>query len=238
MAGLTIPYWEVLLRLVLASLLCGAIGFERETRDQPAGFRTHILLGLGAALFTLVSAYGFEPFTRAALGGGGGLQFDPTRIAAQIIAGVGFLGAGAIIRQGRDVRGLTTAASLWAASAIGMAVGAGYLFSAAATTILAMATLHALRRFRSSIISPLRLVSASLELGLKATESGPTNALQILRQHDITIRRMDAGIDEESVRYKLQVRVQPSADVHAALAELSNLPEVECVSLTDFKDYE
>ena len=81
-----------MLRLVLASLLCGAIGFERETRDQPAGFRTHILLGLGAALFTLVSAYGFEPFTRAALGGGGGLQFDPTRIAAQIIAGVGFLG--------------------------------------------------------------------------------------------------------------------------------------------------
>src|SRR5215208_2431787 len=99
MVELTIPYWEVVLRLVLASLLCGAIGFERETRDQPAGFRTHILLGLGAALFTLVSAYGFEPFTRAALGGGG-LQFDPTRIAAQIIAGVGFLGAGAIIGQG------------------------------------------------------------------------------------------------------------------------------------------
>jgi len=236
-AELTIPYWEVALRLLVASLLCGAIGFEREIRDQPAGFRTHILLGLGAALFTLVSAYGFAPFTRAALGGGG-LQFDPTRIAAQIIAGVGFLGAGAIIRQGRDVRGLTTAASLWAASAIGMAVGAGYLFGTAATTVLAMATLHALRRFRSSIISPLRLDSASLELGLKATESGPTNALQILRQHDITIRRMDAEIDEESVRYKLQVRVQPSADVHAALAELSNLPEVECVSLTDFKDYE
>jgi putative Mg2+ transporter-C (MgtC) family protein len=163
MAALTIPYWEVVLRLVLASLLCGAIGFERETRDQPAGFRTHILLGLGAALFTLVSAYGFEPFTRAALGGGG-LQFDPTRIAAQIIAGVGFLGAGAIIRQGRDVRGLTTAASLWVTSAIGMAVGAGYLFGAAAATVLTIATLYALRGLGSSIISPLRLDSAGLEL--------------------------------------------------------------------------
>ena len=237
MAELTIPYWEVVLRLGLASLLCGAIGFERETRDQPAGFRTHILLGLGAALFTLVSAYGFEPFTRAALGSGG-LQFDPTRIAAQIIAGVGFLGAGAIIRQGGDVRGLTTAASLWAASAIGMAVGAGYLFGATTATLLAMATLYALRRFRSSIISPLRLDSAGLELSFRDHESNPANALQLLRHHDISIRSMDAEIDKERVRYKLQVRLQPSANVHDVLAELSDLPEVERISLKGFKDYE
>ena len=237
MAELTIPYSEVVLRLGLASLLCGAIGFERETRDQPAGFRTHILLGLGAALFTLVSAYGFEPFTRAALGSGG-LQFDPTRIAAQIVAGVGFLGAGAIIRQGGDVRGLTTAASLWAASAIGMAVGAGYLFGATTATVLAMATLYALRRFRSSVISPLRLDSAGLELVLKDRGSGPANALQILRRHNISIRSMDAEIDEERARYKLQVRVYPSANVHDVLAELSDLPEVERISLKGFKDYE
>ena len=237
MAELTIPYWEVVLRLGLASLLCGAIGFERETRDQPAGFRTHILLGLGAALFTLVSAYGFEPFTRAALGSGG-LQFDPTRIAAQIVAGVGFLGAGAIIRQGGDVRGLTTAASLWAASAIGMAVGAGYLFGATTATVLAMATLYALRRFRSSIISPLRLDSAGLELSFKDRESSPANALQLLRRHDIGIRSMDAEIDKERVRYKLQVRLHPPANVHDVLAELSDLPEVERISLKGFKDYE
>jgi putative Mg2+ transporter-C (MgtC) family protein len=237
MAELTIPYWEVVLRLALASLLCGAIGFEREVRDQPAGFRTHILLGLGAALFTLVSAYGFEPFTRAALGSGG-LQFDPTRIAAQIIAGVGFLGAGAIIRQGGDVRGLTTAASLWAASAIGMAVGAGYLFGAATTTLLAIATLQALRRFRSSVISPIRLGSAEIELGLKATEDGPSPALDVLRRHDIAIRNMDAEIDGDQANYKLQIRVQPSTDIHAALAELSGLPEVERVSLTGFRDHE
>jgi putative Mg2+ transporter-C (MgtC) family protein len=237
LSELTIPLWEVVLRLVLASLLCGAIGFERETRDQPAGFRTHILLGLGAALFTLVSAYGFEPFTRAALGGGG-LQFDPTRIAAQIIAGVGFLGAGAIIRQGGDVRGLTTAASLWAASAIGMAVGAGYLFGAAAATVLAVATLYALRRFGSSVISPLRLDSAGLELDLTDRGSSPVDALQILRRHNISIRNMDAVIDEERARYKLQVRVHPSANVHDFLTELSGLPEVERISLTGFKDYE
>jgi putative Mg2+ transporter-C (MgtC) family protein len=237
MAALTIPYWEVVLRLVLASLLCGAIGFERETRDQPAGFRTHILLGLGAALFTLVSAYGFEPFTRAALGGGG-LQFDPTRIAAQIIAGVGFLGAGAIIRQGRDVRGLTTAASLWVTSAIGMAVGAGYLFGAAAATVLTIATLYALRGLGSSIISPLRLDSAGLELGLRDRESSPANVLQVLRHHNISIRSMDAEIGEERVRYNLQVGVHPPTDVHAVLTELSGLPEVERISLTGLKDFE
>src|SRR5919107_1104692 len=233
MAELTIPYWEVVLRLVLASLLCGAIGFERETRDQPAGFRTHILLGLGAALFTLVSAYGFEPFTRAALGSGG-LQFDPTRIAAQIIAGVGFLGAGAIIRQGRDGRGLTPAASLWAVSAIGMAVGAGYLFGAATATLLAITTLQGLRRFRSSVISPMRLGSADLEFDLRATENGPSPVLDVLGRHDITIRSMDAEIDDDHARYRLQIRVQPSTDIHAALADLSGLPEVKRVSMTGF----
>ena len=237
MAELTIPYWEVVLRLVLASLLCGAIGFEREVRDQPAGFRTHILLGLGAALFTLVSAYGFEPFTRAALGSGG-LQFDPTRIAAQIVAGVGFLGAGAIIRQGRDVRGLTTAASLWAVSAIGMAAGAGYLFGAAAATVLAVATLNALRRFRSSVITPLRLDSAGLELDLRTTAEGPTDAFRVLERHDITVRSTDAEIDKERSRYKLQIRIRPSTDIHAALAELSGLSEVRRVALTGLRDYE
>src|ERR671916_1362716 len=235
MAGLTIPYWEVVLRLGLASLLCGAIGFERETRDQPAGFRTHILLGLGAALFTLVSAYGFEPFTRAALEGGG-LQFDPTRISAQIVAGVGFLGAGAIIRQGRDVRGLTTAASLWAVSAIGMAAGAGYLFGAAAATVLAVATLNALRRFRSSVITPLRLDSAGLELDLRTTTEGPTDAFRILERHDITVRSTDAEIDKERSRYKLQVRIRPSTDIHAALVELSGLTEARRVMLTGLRD--
>ncbi len=105
MSGLTISEIEVVLRLLVTVALCGAIGFERETRDQSAGFRTHILLGLGAALFTLVSAYGFTPFTEAALQSRGrGIQFDPTRIVAT--------GVGEIIRQETDIRGLTTTASL------------------------------------------------------------------------------------------------------------------------------
>ena len=106
-----------LLRLSLAAVLGGAIGFERELRDREAGLRTHLLVCLGSALFTIVSAYGFREFLTS---GDQVIRADPTRIAAQIVTGIGFLGAGAIIRQGLSVRGLTTAATLWVAAAIGM----------------------------------------------------------------------------------------------------------------------
>jgi putative Mg2+ transporter-C (MgtC) family protein len=119
--------WELVLRLGLAVGLCSLIGLERSSRDEVAGLRTHALVGLGAALFTLVSAYGFAEFTTAA-----GPRPDPTRIAAQIVSGIGFLGAGAIIRQGLNVRGVTTASSLWIVAAIGMAAGAGFYLGASA----------------------------------------------------------------------------------------------------------
>ena len=136
LAATTIGWPEVLLRLFVAAALGGAIGLERELRERQAGLRTHLVVSVGAALFTLVSAYGFGDF---------GSRVDPTRIAAQIVTGIGFLGAGAIIRQGLSVRGLTTAASLWLVAAIGMASGAGYYSAAVITTALALLTLGPLR---------------------------------------------------------------------------------------------
>src|SRR3954463_11629043 len=118
----TLAWWQDLGRLALAAALGGAIGFERELRDREAGFRTHMLVCVGSALFTIVSAYGFSDFLTS---GDQVIRADPTRIAAQIVTGIGFLGAGAIIRQGVSIRGLTTAATLWVAAAIGMASGAG-----------------------------------------------------------------------------------------------------------------
>src|SRR4051794_33523480 len=112
-AGLSWPH--VLLRLSVASALRGAIRLERGLRERGAGLRTHLVVCVGSALFTLVSAYAFV-----------GPRVDPTRISAQIVSGIGFLGAGAIIRQGLSVRGLTTAATLWLVAAIGMACGAGH----------------------------------------------------------------------------------------------------------------
>ena len=133
---------EVVLRIVLAAALGGAIGLERELREREAGLRTHLLVSVGAALFTMVSAYAWTDWR---FSNEEGLVFDPTRIAAQVVTGIGFLGAGAIIRQGLSVRGLTTAATLWVVAAIGMASGVGYYWAALVTTALVLVSLWPLR---------------------------------------------------------------------------------------------
>lgn len=119
------PEVTMVLRLILAAALGAIVGYQRERAEKPAGLRTHILVAVGAALFTVVSVSGFGP---------GG---DPARIAAQIVTGIGFLGAGTILRANGHVRGLTTAASIWAVASIGVAVGVGmYLMSLAASLIV------------------------------------------------------------------------------------------------------
>ncbi|HEX2505406.1 MAG TPA: MgtC/SapB family protein [Gaiellaceae bacterium] len=122
---------EITVRLLVAAALSGAVGLEREIRERVAGLRTHMLVGVGAALFTLVSAYAWADFV---FDRDQGTVYDPTRIAAQIVTGIGFLGAGVIFRQGASVRGLTTAAGLWVVAAIGVSCGAGYYEAAAITT--------------------------------------------------------------------------------------------------------
>src|SRR5918998_6874576 len=120
--------WDLVARILVAAALGAAVGLEREVSDQPAGFRTHILVSLGAALFTIAGALGASAFDDSET-----VRFDPTRIAAQVVTGIGFLGAGAIIQQGVNVRGLTTAASLWVTAAVGLAVGLGFYTAALIT---------------------------------------------------------------------------------------------------------
>ena len=239
MSELTISYGEVAIRLLLTAVLCGVIGFERETRDQSAGFRTHILLGLGAALFTLVSAHGFTAFTEAALQSGGrGIQFDPTRIAAQIVTGIGFLGAGAIIRQGMDVRGLTTAASLWAAAAIGMAVGAGYYFGAAATTIIVIAALYLLREVRNRLLPRLRTELGVLNVTFADTGSEINEVVGTLERHSVQIRSLGVEIEGGRASYTIQLRIPPRRSMQEALQEISALSGVERVSVSGLREVE
>ena len=126
---------ELTMRLVAALVLGAVIGWERELQRMPAGFRTHALVSLGSAIFTVIGAYGLT-----APGS------DPTRIAAQIVSGIGFLGGGAILHYGGTVRGLTTAASLWAVAAVGMAAGAGLLVVASVSTVLVIVALEVLQR--------------------------------------------------------------------------------------------
>ena len=137
---------ELTLRLVVALLLGAMIGWERELQRMPAGFRTHALVSLGSAIFTIVSAHAFT-----------GPLSDPTRIAAQIVSGVGFLGGGAILHYGGTVRGLTTAASLWAVAAVGMAAGAGLFVVAAVSSVLVIVALEVFQRIERLAKRRLRI---------------------------------------------------------------------------------
>lgn len=136
---------EAVARLALSFLLGAALGLERETHDRPAGLRTFILVSVGSTLVMIVSIGMRDLFA-------GGANVDPGRIAAQVVTGIGFLGAGTILREGPFIRGLTTAAGLWVASAIGLAVGAGFYIIAAAATGLALISLTLLARVERSYI--------------------------------------------------------------------------------------
>lgn len=131
--------WEYVLTIFVGAILGGAIGFEREYRSKEAGFRTHFLVGLGSALFMVLSLHGFDDIETQA---GVIIQRDPARMAAQVVSGIGFIGAGTIIFRKNVVKGLTTAAGLWVTSAIGMAAGVGMYGVAVAATVMVIVCLE------------------------------------------------------------------------------------------------
>ena len=191
---------HTLLRLVVAGVLGSAIGFERELRDREAGLRTHILVAVGAALFTIVSAFGFRDVL-AESGPGVLVRLDPSRIAAQIVSGIGFLGAGAIIRQGLSVRGLTTAASLWLVAAIGMASGAGFYSGAVLATAAALLALGPLRTIGFRVIERIRPDEGRLQVELP--EGGNLAAL-LGELGDVRNLEVDDELDRRVVTVDLQ----------------------------------
>jgi putative Mg2+ transporter-C (MgtC) family protein len=206
--------WDAVLRLSIAAGLGGAVGFERELREREAGIRTHLLVSLGSALFTIVSAYGFQEFLTA---GGAIVRTDPTRIAAQIVTGIGFLGAGAIIRDGLSVRGLTTAATLWVVAAIGMACGAGYYWPAVAVTVLTLIALWPLRLVAYQTMERIKPEEQRLIVELREGEPvGPFLAtLHDVRHFELT---------EETDRRIVQLEL--GAVDEAVVAQLADLPSV------------
>jgi putative Mg2+ transporter-C (MgtC) family protein len=221
----TIPHlgWpHVLLRLFIAALLGGAIGMERELRERGAGLRTHTVVCVGSALFTLVSAYGFEDFFAAT-----GTRIDPTRIAAQIVSGIGFLGAGAIIRQGLSVRGLTTAATLWLVAAIGMACGAGYWDAAIIATAGALLTLGPLRIYAYRVTRRFRAQTERLLVEVPAGGS-PAPVVEAVERYG---RVISLDVAQEGDRREIAIDVallgnpQPPQIV-AAVAEIDGVIEV------------
>lgn len=189
--------WDAFLRLLFACALGGVVGFERELRDREAGIRTHLLVSLGSALFTIVSAYGFHEFLTD---GGNVVRTDPSRIAAQIVTGIGFLGAGAIIREGLSVRGLTTAATLWVVAAIGMSCGAGYYWPAAAATALTLFALWPLRLLAYGLIERIKPEEDRLTVELK---EGHSLAQLLANVHDVRHIEVTDELDRRVVHLEL-----------------------------------
>ena len=221
----TLNWDESLLRLALAAVLGGLIGVERELREREAGLRTHLLVALGSALFTIVGAYGFHAFLDT---GANVVRADPTRIAAQIVTGIGFLGAGAIIRQGLSVRGLTTAATLWVVAAVGLAAGAGYYSVAVITTALVLIALYPLRIIAYKILIRFRPEDGRLLVALPAGEP-PGRIIDEVERLGARISSLDVTQEGDRRRLELDVvlpRDTPIPRLVSHIADLENVAEV------------
>ena len=214
---------EALLRLLIAAGLGGAIGLERELRDHEAGFRTHLLVSLGACVFTLVSAYAWTDWTFSTASG---VVFDPTRIAAQIVTGIGFLGAGAIIVRGISVRGLTTAATLWVVAAIGMAAGTGYYAVALGAAVLVLVSLGPLKLVSSRLVARVRPEEA--ELGIRLAPDGEAApVLDAIEKLGGQISHVEFG-DDRTIDVVLRAsRRSESARVAEKVNELEDVEHVQ-----------
>jgi putative Mg2+ transporter-C (MgtC) family protein len=206
---------ELLARLLLAAVLGGAIGAERELNDQPAGLRTHMLLTTGACLFTLISAYGF----------GGGT--DPSRIAAQIVTGIGFLGGGAIVRDGLTVKGVTTAASIWATASVGVAIGAGSYVLGVGGAVLVVATLFGLRG-ADNLLQHWGV--SREEYGLEANPGfDAERVVELVRREKVDLRGLDRQDDDDATLIVLQVKLPPRYRAERLLDALGRLDGVRHV---------
>jgi putative Mg2+ transporter-C (MgtC) family protein len=212
--------WEGIVRLVLAAFLAGMIGLERENAEQEAGLRTHILVALGSCLFMIVGVYGWEGFR---FSNNAGIIVDPSRVASYVVAGIGFLGGGAIIRQGVNVKGLTTAASVWVVAAIGVAVGIGMYEFAGVVTVLVLVSLWPLKVVADQLgWRQSRTVRIELELHPQGDVAPIISAVE---RHRIEIEsiRIDEEADLRRVALVLDARRR---DVAALVDEISQLEHV------------
>ena len=212
---------EALLRIALAGVLGGLIGLERELRERQAGLRTHLLVAVGAALFTIAGAYGF-----------GTVRTDPTRVAAQIVTGVGFLGAGAIIRQGFSIRGLTTAATLWVVAAVGLACGAGYYSGAVITTGVVLLALWPLRLVAYRILSRFRVGEGRLLVELP-TGSPPGELIDEIERSGALITALEVSQEGDRRRLELDLALPRTLAAPHLVARLADVPNVADVRWED-----
>lgn len=207
--------WDFVWRLVLAAIFGTIIGLDREYREKEAGFRTHFLVSLGSALMMIVSQYGFSEILTH-----DGVSLDPSRIAAQVVSGIGFIGAGTIIFNHQIVRGLTTAASLWATAGIGLTAGAGMSWLALAATILTLVALEGLSLVFRSLGSRRMVVvfSASDRTGVADTLDRIRTDGYMVVSYEVVPQVV--GGDGITYRVMMVVKAKPGSDNNQLLALL------------------
>lgn len=205
----------ILQRLALITVIAGAIGYERERHGRAAGFRTHILVGIGSCLVMLTGLYLADTLT-------GQRDLDPTRMAAQVISGIGFLGAGTILRFRASVRGLTTAASLWAVGGIGLAVGAGFFHGAILTGLIVMVVMFGFSRLERAMRKEWY---QTLVIETTGTGQELARIRQLLAEHDIEIRDLDIkeGRQPDRVQFEFQVKLLPDQPKEEIIDQLMRL---------------
>ncbi|WP_284140984.1 MULTISPECIES: MgtC/SapB family protein [unclassified Virgibacillus] len=210
-------------RLFLALVLSGLIGFERELKNHSAGFRTHILVGIASCLMMILSLYGFEHYIDRY----DNIRFDPARIPSYVISGIGFLGAGTIMVYGGTIRGLTTAASIWAVAGLGLVVGAGMYGIAILTTLFILLSLIFLNNFeklfrkgRSSII-----VEITVQRDLQVNE-----VLAVLERYDVSIKKVEVVQIENDLR-NIFIKIEKDNQLNrlTIFEELSKIEQVRSI---------
>jgi putative Mg2+ transporter-C (MgtC) family protein len=212
------------LRIVLAAVAGAAIGAERELHSHPAGMRTHLLVSVGSAAFTILSMHGFSD-----VDGQAGVTLDPSRVAAQIVAGIGFIGGGAILKYGVSIRGLTTAGSLWATAAVGFAFGSGLLVLGTALAAVILFSLWPMRRIVTSI-HPNKPSESRFRLGLSRLETLQSVYECLVGEHvvvsSMSSRRLGKNRYEVELRAVIPQRLRLT-DVEMRLGSLTGVEVLE-----------
>jgi putative Mg2+ transporter-C (MgtC) family protein len=216
-------YPEISLRLLIALIIGGLVGLERSYHARPAGFRTHTLVCLASALLMLVTVYEAQWFS---IRGMGRVVVDPTRMAQGIMTGIGFLGAGVIMKEGLSVRGLTTAASIWITAAIGILVGIGFYFPAALTLVLTLGTLSAFRYIEAKMPSQ-QYAELSVQFARESAMS-EASLRELVSSLDFTIANLQYRLilEGKQFEYRMMLRTQKSDNLRQLANALLAMPAV------------
>lgn len=219
-----ITWQSALLRIVFSFVIGTLIGIEREMHNQPAGLRTHILISIGATIAMLISIYIPQTFTNFQNG-------DPSRIAAQVVSGIGFLGAGAILKFGANVKGLTTAASIWAMATLGLAIGAGMYIISLIGIVVILFALTVMDVLEKRIFKERTL--RRIELVIKKKDSDIQKLIELFQVQDVKVisSGYERNVNESTNKVTFHVGVTKKMDVQLLSDALENYPGMVAISI-------